>query len=60
MRSSGESSTAAVSVGHKKRKTIPLGMKLFLLVLPFLVLVFLFSYYPLNGWRYAFYDYRAL
>ena len=25
---------------------------------PFLVLVFLFSYLPLYGWIYAFYDYR--
>lgn len=58
MKITGESSTA-VAIGPKKRKTFPLGLKLFLLVLPFLVLVFLFSYYPLNGWRYAFYDYRA-
>lgn len=32
--------------------------KLFLLILPFLVLIFLFSYFPLHGWAYAFYDYR--
>ena len=32
--------------------------KLFLMALPFLVLVFLFSYLPLYGWVYAFYDYR--
>ncbi|WP_026652635.1 ABC transporter permease subunit [Butyrivibrio proteoclasticus] len=31
---------------------------LFALIVPFLVLVFLFSYYPLYGWRYAFYDYK--
>lgn len=35
------------------------GFKLFLLILPFLVLSFLFSYFPLHGWIYAFYDYRA-
>lgn len=35
------------------------GFRLFLLTTPFLVLVFLFSYLPLSGWRYAFYDYRA-
>lgn len=58
MGNSGKSSTA-VAVGQKKKAVIPMGVKLFLLVLPFLVLVFLFSYYPLNGWRYAFYDYRA-
>ena len=33
-------------------------IKLFLYVLPFLILVFIFSYYPLYGWIYAFYDYR--
>ena len=33
--------------------------KLVLLILPFLVLVFLFCYLPLYGWIYAFYDYRA-
>lgn len=33
--------------------------KLVLLILPFLVLVFLFFYFPLHGWIYAFYDYRA-
>ena len=31
--------------------------KLFLMVLPFVVLTFLFSYLPLFGWRYAFFDY---
>ena len=32
--------------------------KLFLMAFPFLALVFLFSYLPLYGWIYAFYDYR--
>ncbi len=31
--------------------------KLFLCMLPFVVLVFAFSYLPLYGWRYAFFDY---
>ena len=35
------------------------GKKMFLLILPFLILSFLFSYFPLHGWIYAFYDYRA-
>lgn len=35
------------------------GKKLFLLILPFLILAFMFSYYPLHGWIYAFFDYRA-
>ena len=34
------------------------SIKLFLFILPFLILVFIFSYYPLYGWVYAFYDYR--
>ncbi len=32
--------------------------RLFLYALPFLVLVFLFSYLPLYGWSYAFFNYR--
>jgi len=33
--------------------------RLFLMLLPILVLTFLFSYLPLLGWRYAFFDYKA-
>ncbi len=33
-------------------------IQLFLMVLPFLVLIFIFSYLPLTGWQYAFYNYR--
>lgn len=33
--------------------------QLFLMLLPFLALVFAFSYLPLYSWRYAFYDYAA-
>lgn len=32
---------------------------MFLMILPFLILNFLFAYFPLHGWIYAFYDYRA-
>ena len=32
--------------------------KLFLMAAPFLALVFLFSYLPLYGWVYAFYNFR--
>lgn len=32
--------------------------QLFLMALPFLALAFVFSYLPLYGWIYAFYDYR--
>ena len=35
------------------------GKKLFLLILPFLILTFMFSYFPLHGWIYVFFDYRA-
>ena len=34
------------------------GFKLFLLILPFLILSVLFSYLPLFGWVYAFFDYQ--
>lgn len=34
------------------------SLKLFLLVVPFILLVILFAYYPLYGWLYAFYDYK--
>ena len=33
--------------------------KLFLMFLPFAALCFVFSYLPLYGWRYAFFDYSA-
>lgn len=32
--------------------------KLFLLILPFLILCALFCYFPLHGWIYAFFDYK--
>lgn len=32
--------------------------KLFLMILPFLVLTIVFAYLPLYGWRYAFFNYR--
>ncbi len=35
------------------------GFRLFLMTTPFLLLIFLFSYLPLLGWRYAFFDYKA-
>ncbi len=39
-------------------RSFPEKYKLFLMLLPFLALVFIFSYLPLYGWRYAFYSYR--
>lgn len=32
--------------------------KLFLCILPFVILCFLFSYFPLHGWIYALFDYK--
>ena len=34
------------------------GYREFLYVMPFIILVLIFSYYPLYGWVYAFYDYK--
>lgn len=34
------------------------GFKEFLMILPFILLVLVFSYYPLYGWVYAFFDYK--
>ena len=34
------------------------SLKDFLLVLPFLLLIAVFAYYPLYGWVYAFFDYK--
>lgn len=48
------SASKNVKNGRSKR-----GKQLFLLTLPFLILVFAFSYFPLHGWIYAFYDYKA-
>lgn len=33
-------------------------MRLFIMTLPFVILVFMFSYIPLFGWIYAFFDYK--
>ena len=47
----------------KTKKKVPFNkqsknVRMFLMILPFLVLLFLFSYLPLYGWTYAFFDYR--
>jgi putative aldouronate transport system permease protein len=39
---------------HKRRE----GFILFLCALPFFLTIFIFSYLPLFGWSYAFFDYR--
>ena len=52
------------TVGRAKNKPGSAGKRrqgkiMFIMILPFLVLNFLFAYFPLHGWIYAFYDYRA-
>jgi len=54
-----ENEGAISSEINKRRKKNVAGKKLFLMILPFLILGFLFSYFPLHGWIYALYDYRA-
>lgn len=41
-----------------KKKRSADSYKLFFMALPFIILTFLFSYLPLHGWLYAFFDYR--
>lgn len=42
--------------GEKRRMTArdKRGKKMFFMILPFLILSFMFSYFPLHGWIYAF------
>lgn len=57
MQKSASIQTKKFPIG-KKKKTSNQGKKMFLYILPFLVLIFTFSYFPLHGWVYAFFDYR--
>ena len=41
-----------------KTKKQQRGFREFLYILPFIILVIIFSYYPLYGWVYAFFDYK--
>ncbi|MDR3276035.1 MAG: ABC transporter permease subunit [Treponema sp.] len=50
--------TAAGLVLGKNRGGIPQKYRLFLMLLPFIILTALFAYLPLFGWRYAFFNYR--
>lgn len=53
--------TASDGTGLRKknrRKKLRNGNRLLLLALPFLILIFAFSYVPLFGWIYAFYKYK--
>lgn len=51
-------STQSNTIQRAKKKGTLQGKKLFLYILPFLIICFAFSYFPLHGWIYAFYDYR--
>ena len=42
----------------QKKKKLDQGKRMFLYMLPFLLLCFAFSYFPLHGWIYSFYDYK--
>ncbi|MDP4181130.1 MAG: ABC transporter permease subunit [Bacillota bacterium] len=42
----------------KEKVKMKKGLQLFLIALPFLILVFVFSYLPLYGWSYAFFNFR--
>lgn len=44
-------------VNAKRRKKLR-SFREFLYILPFIILVAIFSYYPLYGWVYAFFDYK--
>lgn len=49
---------AAFFANFADMEELPRKYRLFLMMLPFLLAVFLFSYLPLSGWSYAFYNYR--
>ena len=43
---------------HMRKKIKKDGLQLLFMVVPFVIFVFIFSYLPLFGWIYAFFDYR--
>lgn len=49
---------AAFFANFMHEEELPKKYKLFLMMLPFLVAVLLFSYLPLYGWSYAFFNYK--
>lgn len=44
---------------NKLKRKLTQGEKMVLMITPFLLLCFMFSYFPLHGWIYSLYDYRA-
>ena len=51
-------SKIAKAIKPEKAKMGKTDKKLTLFIVPFIILCFLFSYFPLHGWIYAFYDYK--
>ena len=49
---------SAFFANNAQEETLPKKYKLFLMMLPFLLSVFLFAYLPLYGWSYAFFNYK--
>jgi putative aldouronate transport system permease protein len=45
-------------ISRDTEQGIPVKYRLFLMLLPFIILATLFAYLPLFGWRYAFFNYR--
>ncbi len=56
--SKGEKEKMKQAVAAKKPKNTAYSRKLFYCIIPFIILCFLFSYFPLHGWIYAFFDYK--
>lgn len=56
--SKGEKEKMKQAVAAKKTKNTAYSRKLFYCIIPFIILCFLFSYFPLHGWIYAFFDYK--
>ncbi len=48
----------AVSKTKRSAAKAAQSRRLFYCLVPFIILCFLFSYFPLHGWIYAFYDYK--
>ncbi|MBP8989269.1 MAG: sugar ABC transporter permease [Clostridia bacterium] len=49
----------SIQTRRKRTASEKAGFRLFLLTLPFFCLYFVFSYVPLFGWSYSFFDYQA-
>lgn len=53
-----ENKESVAMTWNKKKKVTRESVRLFLYILPFLILCFVFSYLPLHGWIYSLYDYK--